>query len=166
MTATYEAIATTTLGSAAATVEFTSISGSFTDLVLIANIINTTNGTNTSIQFNSDTGTNYSTTTLYTNVATGATPESTRTTNAASILLDRQGDYTTSPGSGYAHIMNYSNSTTYKTVLNRFGQPNSSVEAKVGLWRSTSAITSIKLIKSSSTFAAGSSFTLYAIKAE
>ena len=36
MTATYEKIATTTLGSAATSVTFSSISGSYTDLVLFS----------------------------------------------------------------------------------------------------------------------------------
>jgi hypothetical protein len=37
MTSTYEKIATNTLGSAASSVTFTSISGAYTDLVLISN---------------------------------------------------------------------------------------------------------------------------------
>jgi hypothetical protein len=39
-------------------------------------------------------------------------------------------------------------------------------EAVVGLWRNTAAITDIQLFAAASTFAIGSTFTLYGIKAE
>jgi hypothetical protein len=61
--------------------------------------------------------------------------------------------------------MNYSNATTYKTALARTSEDGVAA-AYVGLWRSTSAITSITIDKGSSdNFASGSTFTLYGIKA-
>jgi len=59
MASTYTPIATQTLGSATGTVTFTSISGSYTDLVLVITG-NTNNPTNPVLQFNGDTTTNYS----------------------------------------------------------------------------------------------------------
>jgi hypothetical protein len=70
-------------------------------------------------------------------------------------------------------IMNYSNTTTYKTSLTRqntvdAADYNGTLTA-VGLWRSTSAITSvaIQLTRGGSAynFTSGSIFTLYGIKA-
>jgi hypothetical protein len=54
---TYEAIATQTLGSAAASVTFSSIPGTYTDLVLVVAMEHVTTGTeNIVMQFNGDTG--------------------------------------------------------------------------------------------------------------
>jgi hypothetical protein len=70
MTATYEKIATTTLGSNSATIEFTSISGTYTDIVLILSAKASGGNMDAWIQFNGDTGTNYSMTTLRANGST------------------------------------------------------------------------------------------------
>ena len=59
MPATYEPIASTTLGSAAATISFSSIPGTFTDLVVVL-FTGTTHGDNEVMQltFKSDTASN------------------------------------------------------------------------------------------------------------
>jgi hypothetical protein len=58
---TYEAIATQTLGSAAASVTFSSIPGTYTDLVIVCTPLRVTAGAEELVfQFNSDTGSNYS----------------------------------------------------------------------------------------------------------
>ena len=63
-------------------------------------------------------------------------------------------------------IQNYSNTTTYKTWLSRSNIPADFVGALVGLWRSTSAITTIQFLTTTAdTFAIGTTFTLYGIKA-
>ena len=59
-------------------------------------------------------------------------------------------------------IQNYSNSTTYKTALGRSAQQS---VATVGLWRSTSAITAVKIYPASGNFDTGSIFTIYGIAA-
>jgi hypothetical protein len=170
MTATYEKIATTTLGSDTLNIDFTSIAGTYTDLVLISNHFMAAQCT-VGMQFNSDTGSNYSTTALRGN---GSTVSSGRESSATAIqnTLD---DIARNPNVANAvtiwNIQNYSNSTTYKTVLLRHNNATSDaagVGANVGLWRNTSAITSIRLLATSSTqnFKTGSTFTLYGIKAE
>ena len=61
--------------------------------------------------------------------------------------------------------MNYSNATTYKTAISRFGS-STYVVATAGQWRSTSAITTVSLkAGTSGTFTSGSTFTLYGIQA-
>jgi hypothetical protein len=158
--ATYEPIATTTLGSANATVTFSSISGSYTDLRLVMSGTMSA-GADVVLQFNSDTGSNYSRTYL---IGSGSATGSGRSTSQTSMPVFFIG--TTSTYSAFADINNYSNSTTYKTVLCRSGDTGSYVEANVGLWRSTAAITAIKIEAAGGpTFSTGSTFTLYGIAA-
>ena len=113
---TYTPIATTTLGSAQSSVTFSTISGSYTDLVLIGSY-GTANGNCPLMQFNSDTGSNYSITEL---VGNGSSASSSRRSNGTSIDIAK-----TVGGNGNLEqnfvisIQNYSNSTTYKTALVR-----------------------------------------------
>ena len=66
MTSTYEKIASTTLGSAAADITFSTISGTYTDLVLVLGSLTTASASQRiRMQLNSDTGTTYSNTDLY-----------------------------------------------------------------------------------------------------
>jgi hypothetical protein len=165
MTATYEKIATTTLGSATASNTFSSISGAYTDLVLIASLRGTA-GAAIKVQFNGDTGTNYSSTRL---VGTGVAAESSRNTSVSSIIYGNNGIPTAANefAAVIMNIQNYSNTTTYKTMLSRFNNANTtlgSTDAIVGLWRNTAAITSVKVEANSGNFETGSTFTLYGIK--
>ena len=164
MAITYEPIATQTLGSATATVTFSSISGSYTDLVLICQVQRSTaTGTYLQMRFNSDSGSNYSTTILY---GSGSTAGSWRDSNRTDINLDYYAAPTNSSWSiRNINIMNYSNTTTYKTVLNRANDATQGTDTGVHLWRATSAITSLVLTMPSNNFIAGSTFTLYGIKA-
>lgn len=163
MASTYTPIATTTLGSANNSVTFSSISGSYTDLVLIYSGTTTISNRNLAIQFNSDTATNYSETELYGN---GTTAGSGRRSNFAQIFLNEQGG-SSGQTTVVTNVMNYANTTTYKTALTRYGTAGGGPETNVGLWRSTSAITAIKIFISggTETFTAGSTFTLYGIEA-
>jgi hypothetical protein len=60
------------------------------------------------------------------------------------------------------HIMNYSNTTTYKTTVARSNNPARIVDFYINMWRSTSAISTVAF---TGNFATGSSFSLYGIKA-
>ena len=160
--ATYEPLATTTLGSAQSSVTFSSISGSYTDLVLVFSVKANTAALNSGVRFNSDTGSNYSNTTLEAN---GSSVGSQRHTNVDFIRTDAYSNPTTSTFSfKIVHINNYSNSTTYKTALVRSGDSSTGVDAVVGLWRNTAAITSVNIYARNDSFASGSIFTLYGIK--
>jgi len=160
---TYTPIATATASGSQPTISFTSISGSYTDLVLIYSAKDGTGGAEGNIQvtFNSDSGSNYSWTNLYGN---GSTTGSTRSTNQTAIYAYCAGN-TASLEAGTFQVMNYSNATTYKSTLNRGNVASGAVVARVGLWRSTSAITRMDLTSSSGNFASGSTFTLYGIQA-
>jgi hypothetical protein len=161
MPSTYEPIATQTLGSTAASITFSSISGAYTDLVLMANATASVD-TQIRLQFNSDTGSNYSATILG---GDGSSPFSVRVSNQTSMNIAGVG---TVAGVSIIHLNNYANTSTYKTVLGRYNSESTSygeTGAKVGLWRSTSAITSVVAFPSSGNFSTGSTFTLYGIKA-
>jgi hypothetical protein len=171
MTATYEKIATTTVsGSSVASIDFTSISGSYTDLIVIGSI-KAASATNPQpfVRFNNDSSTNYSVTNMYGN---GTTAGSTRFSSQAQIRLNYVVDPNTTEYTNLImNIQNYSNTTTYKTVLNKLtlgGGSNSGLDVSAGLWRSTSAINRLTftLENSSSNFAVGCVFTIYGIKAE
>jgi hypothetical protein len=63
-------------------------------------------------------------------------------------------------------IMNYSNTTTYKTLIQRSNLAQTGVSTMVGLWRSTSAVNVLTYYCSNATtFEAGFTATLYGIKA-
>ena len=136
-TNTYVALQTQVLGSAQSSVTFSSIPSTYTDLVLVISVLAT--GGNNYLQFNGDTATNYSQTALYGN---GSTAASNRSTSVSTLYVGQAAVSSTEPSTTIINIMNYSNATTYKTVINRGNTASSTVIARAGLWRSTSAITS------------------------
>jgi hypothetical protein len=167
MPTTYEPIATTTLSTTTATVTFSSISGTYTDLILVANPLADANNYNFNVRYNSDTGNNYSSTSLRFNSDESASPQSTRTSNTSSIITNTNIN-TTTPFPIIYQILNYSNTTTNKTSISRISRGDYAVAATVGLWRNTGAITSISCILTgggSASFVSGSTFTIYGIKA-
>jgi hypothetical protein len=161
MPTTYEPIATTTLSSTATTVSFTSIPGTYTDLVLVTSIKAATTNTNQWMRLNSNSGTNYSSTNVY---GTGTSALSTRQSDQDKINSVLSGFLTTTENSpGIYNIMNYSNTTTFKTIISRFNNSGVVAQAEVSLYRSTSAITSIEIFTTPDSFAVGSTLTLYGI---
>jgi hypothetical protein len=160
-TNTYVALDKITVGTAVSSVTFTGISQAYTDLVIVVNGTSST-AMDSYVQVNGDTGSNYSFTRLY---GTGSVAASDRGSSQTSI---KAGNFSTSPNANLIHFMNYSNTTTFKTMLPRSGDAGtgSAVIASVGLWRNTSAITSITLFTLAANIAVGSTFSLYGIKAE
>ena len=157
---TYVALATNTLSSATASVTFSSISGAYTDLVLVMNgVLNYTN-TYYVMYYNGDsTLSNYSSTGVYGN-GTSALSE-----RNGYIKLGFSGSATV-PVAAIMNIQNYSNTTTYKTNLIRFSNTADNVYAGVGLWRNTAAITSVNIYSYyGGSFNTGATFTHYGIAA-
>jgi hypothetical protein len=169
-TNTYVALKTETLLATASSVTFTSIPQTYTDLVLVISPKTTLDGRDIRLQFNGDTGANYSTTVL--SGWTSAT--STGSSNANYIQIGNYiGTSSTLPSTTITYISNYSNTTANKTSLTRHNQFQTNVDpsysetiAQTNLYRSTSAITSLTVSISSSTYAVGSTFSLYGIAAE
>jgi hypothetical protein len=156
-TNTYVALDKVTVGTATPSVTFSSISGAYTDLVLIVKA--TTLSANYNLRFNGDTGTNYSYTSLY---GDGTSTVSNRSSNNTVIGLTF-----TSSGEPMSkiQIQNYSSTNIYKGVLIRQDDASNATMATVGLWRNTAAITSISII-SPGNIPVGSTFSLYGIAAE
>lgn len=158
--ATYEPIATFTTTSAQSSYTFSSISSSYTDLILV--VTNTTSSTNSiALQFNSDTASNYSNTVLQ---GDGSSASSQRDVSQTSLIVGSTG---TNINTTICQIMNYSNTSIYKSLLSRAGWGGFTlVRGIVGLWRSTSSINSIKILTANgSNFNTGATFTLYGIAA-
>lgn len=156
--ATYVSIASNTLSSSAASVTFSSIPGTYTDLVVVVAGTFTTGSTNNvNFQFNGDTASNYSFLRLLGN---GSAASSYR---ASDVEIDIGLLSSTAQSTTVANIQNYSNTTTYKTAIGRGNTPEY-VQASNGTWRNTAAITSVK-IQSAATFASGTTFSLYGITA-
>jgi len=168
MASTYEKIETTTLGSATNSVTFSSISGSYTDLVLISSYRGTTtSGAYQAIRFNGDSGSNYSHTFIY-GGQSGDPQGSARNANITHFYGNTTGGSMSTNRTGFTqnvlYIMNYSNTVTFKTGILRGGHAETNTDMLVQMWRSTSAITSITSIADGAgNFAAGSTFTLYGI---
>jgi hypothetical protein len=160
---TWTPISTQTLSSAAASVTFSGIPQTYTDLVLVIQGFNTTNAAAAKLQFNGDTGSNYSTTWLE---GSGSGASSGRQSSDTSIFLYYNGGAATNGiSNSIVNINNYSNATTNKTVLSKFGNI-AQTGSYVGLWRNTAAVTSIVVNAITQNFQSGSTFTLYGIKAE
>jgi hypothetical protein len=160
MPATYEKIATTTLGSAATNITFSTITSAYTDLRLVFTGVSAS-GNSMYLRLNGDTGSNYSFTELY---GTGGDAFSSRSSNTIVIGFVST-SFTTTPQLLTADIFSYAGSTN-KTVLTTAAQDNNGsggVSANVGLWRNTAAITSVSILQTAGNIATGSTATLYGI---
>ena len=155
---TYTPIATTTLGSAVASYTFSSIPSTYTDLVLVSNLISPSSGS-LYVRVNSDTATNYSRINLYGN---GTTATSDGAINET-LSYVYPGAIGSSPSTLITNFHNYSNTTANKSWFTRANDTTLDVSAVVALWRSTAAINTILFAISIGTFGVGTTFTLYGI---
>jgi hypothetical protein len=164
MPQTYEPIATTTLGSAANSITFSSIPSTYTDLRLVI-VYTATTGQPTSLRFNSDTGTNYSGTYL---VGQGASVSSGRASNQTAMPVEDIEGATSTPYLVEIDVFSYAGSTNKTALISVAGDRNGAGEILkyVGLWRSTSAINTLefKVTNASFNLLTGTTATLYGIK--
>ena len=165
MATTYDKIATTTLGSAAASITFSSIAATYTDLRIVFTQIGSTSSTYAKLTFNGDTGTNYSQTSIKGDGASAAT-STVSTRNYIYVMFWSGVSDSTKPLFWDFNIFSYAGSTNKTTLFASSQDTNGSgiVARDVALWRSTSAITSITLTANDN-FAIGTTATLYGIKA-
>lgn len=167
----YESIQTVTLSSAASTISFTSIPGTYKHLQIrgIGRAANSVTDENLIIQFNSDTGANYSLHNLYgTGSATGANASANAT---VSYFARVSGASSTANifGVAVADILDYADTNKYKTLRSLSGHDQNGsgyITLMSGSWRNTAAITTVTIKNDSgSNIASGSTFALYGIKA-
>lgn len=167
MAVTYEPIATTTLSSDTATVTFSSFPSTYTDLIIVqqARCTYADTSVNTYYQYNSDTNSNYSVTRLQGNGSSAVSNRGSSQTVGYITYVPAANTTAGELSANIIHIMNYSNSATYKTTLGRSSVPSVYAAQFLGTWRSTSAITSITLGCDAGSWKSGSTFTLYGVKA-
>jgi hypothetical protein len=165
MANTYEAIATITLGSDQANVEFTSIPATYTDLVVLvsARLVRATNGGTLNVNFNGSSA-NLSARNMW---GSGSTTSS--NTDARLVALIPGGNTTASVFSNFQlYVPNYAGSTN-KSWSSDFVSENNATAGydgfTAGLWSQTTAINAIKFIDNGAgDLLSGSTFYLYGIK--
>jgi len=171
MANTYTLIQAQTLSSSAASVTFSAIPATYTDLVLR---MTTRMATGTfgefSVQFNSDSSALYSDTILY---GSGSATGSYNNSGSTSLngILNTEGTSQTANtfSNNELYIPSYTASQSKPVSAASATENNATtayISANAGLYRSNTAISSITLIDNinSRSFASGSSFYLYGIK--
>ena len=163
---TYTPIATYTVPSAQSSYTFSSVPSTYTDLVLVLNLVSTSAGSSdVNINFNGDNSALYSRTYL---AGTGTSPgNSGRAGTTSTIQINNWSSVTTAAGyNAVINIMNYANTNVFKTVIARTNNAANAAETSLDLYRSTSAISSILVAAGASRqFDIGSTLTLYGITA-
>ena len=166
-TPTYDLIQEQVLGSAAASVTFSSIPGTYKDLVLefVGSAASTAD--TPAIRFNGDTATNYSATSLAGN---GTTATSQRQSNVNRIQVGGfQDPVGTTPSTLFVNVQSYTSTNVFKTVIARHSNFNGSAGTAgsiVGLWRKSpaEAITSITVLtENGNSYATNSTFRLWGV---
>jgi hypothetical protein len=173
MPGSYESIATTTVSTATASITFSSIPATYTHLQIrwIARDSGTTDNFRAiKLQFNSDTGTNYSQHILFSDGSSAqaynaVSANSAGTDGIAGIMPDAQKTASTF-AAGVWDILDYANTSKYKTTrllvgvdLNGSGR----MSLSSGLWMNTNAITSITITDNNNNFVTNTQFALYGI---
>jgi hypothetical protein len=160
-------ISSQVLGSATASVTFSSIPGTYRDLRLVI-ASRTTYTTNVYdalyVQINADSGANYNYVEMH---GDGSTAGSASAANTASEVVGYSAtSYSGNTQFGVTTIdfLDYAVTDKHKTFISRASDAQSQVLAFAGRWASTSAITSMVFTDNRGTsFVAGSSFYLYGI---
>lgn len=160
-TAQYTALANLTLGSTASTVSFSSIVGTYRDLVLVVSPIGSAAG-ELRFQINGDAAGNYSSVGMWGSGSTTGSPTSSGLAFAR-VSFNSYVD-TISGFNSIINIMDYSATDKHKTVLSRSNLAAGATEAFATRWANTAAITSLSVYISGTTLATGSTFTLYGVK--
>jgi len=161
MPATYNAIATTTLTATAASISFTSITSSYTDLVVVVKAKSAGNNTTFGLKFNGDTGSNYGS--GYMGGQNGSTLTTFNSGTSASFNAQSQ---SSEFAPNVIHILNYANTNMQKLMFSEVNQPNGYTLQYCAIWSNTSAITTIDVGNFDSAgnhWVTGTSVTIYGI---
>ena len=170
MPSTYTLISSNVLSSSAASVTFSAIPATYTDLVLRCSLRSDVASTleNVTIRYNSDSATNYSLTRLR---GDGSSASSSASSSANEMTFFAAADGSTATSNTFSswelYIPSYTASQN-KPMGSFQVQENNTTAANITavatLWRNSAAITSMLISAQSSNFVSGSSFYLYGIK--
>ena len=159
-TPTYTPLATVTLASVSAAVTFSSIPANYRDLIctVVAPGSTTLQGR---IRLNGDTGANYS----YVRMSgSGSARTSVAAVSQTLGFLSGIAVATTANALQLSiEVMDYSATDKHKTILSRADQSTSGTEAFANRWANTAAVTSVRILTSTGSWAIGSTFSLYGI---
>ena len=168
MANTYTLIEAKTLGSSAASIDFTSIPQTYTDLILVYSA--RTNAANRSDEANltfNNNASNYSWKMLYGSGTTAASAQDSAVSSIAGIQIPGGNSTASTFSNGQIYIPNYTGSN-YKSVSSEAAQEDNQTTAYIkivaGLWSNSAAITSVKLSGATGSFVQYSTFYLYGIK--
>ena len=170
MATTYTLISSNVLSSSAASVTFSSIPATYTDLVLRWSTRCDAAQPDMFVRYNSDSATNYSRvevymsgSTVYNGIASSQTSQYQTGSN------DRSDNTANTFSNGEVYIPNYTSTTSKPVSRFNVAEDNSTssfrsyVVAGAHLYRNSSAISSIVISPASDNFVSGSSFYLYGI---
>ena len=163
MATTYEPIATTTLASTSSSITLSSIPATYTDLRIVV-VGTTASSTTWYFRFNGDTGANYGRTELQ---GTGASLLTSYGASTTEISWQYTNNSASVPNFCSADVFSYAGST-FKSCLTTTSQDangSGNVGINAGIWRSTSAINSVTVFNTTTTFSVGTVVTIYGIKA-
>ena len=169
-TNSFESIQTVTVGSGGqSSISFSSIPSTYKHLQLRA-FANITTADAALLQFNSDTSSSYNGHRLYGNgsaAGAGAQGGGSSVTNIAIPATAGFPSASSTFGISIIDILDYTNTNKYKTVRGLSGWDGNGsgyVDFGSGLWRNTSAVSSITYSAASGSFVQYSSFALYGVK--
>ena len=169
MASTFTKIAAVTVGSGgAASIDFTSIPSTYTDLCVKLSARYNDASVLGRFRFNGDTGSNYSNRRLYGTGSSAASNSDSAQTSSYVFGLNDASNYTANTFSNAEfYIPNYAGSA-YKSISIDAVTENNATEAystlQAGLWSNTAAITSLTIYQDSGLFVQYSTATLYGIK--
>jgi hypothetical protein len=157
---------TVTVGSGGvATIDFTSIPATYTDLKIVLSSRNTADNVSASITFNNDTGSNYSYRRIIGDGASGASDGTSGVANISIYASEPSSFTATVFSNAEIYIPNYAGSNYKSTSIDSVLENNAStsyVTFVAGLWSSTSAINRVTL-STSLLFTQYSTASLYGI---
>lgn len=161
MPTTYEPIATNTLSAITTSVTFSSIPATYTDLVLVVDYIASGGAVYSNVVVN--------------NLSTGIYARTEMLSSGGGAFSQKLNNETNLYTSIFATVANsalqlfnfsnYANTNVFKTALFRGGSVQSNVSASSHIIRTTAAINQLKVETAGNSYAVGSIFTLYGIKA-
>ena len=170
MANTYTAIATVTVGAGgAATIEFTSIPATYTDLCVLASIRSNRSGStsNLTVKFNGSTS-SYNRRELYGDGSAAGSASASSTSAFEYVYIPAASATTSTFSNMFLYIPNYAGSNNKSFSIDNVQENNTTAayaQLEAGLWSNTAAITSITLTEQyGSNLSQYSTATLYGIK--
>jgi hypothetical protein len=169
MANTFELIASSTVGSGgAASIDFTSIPSTYTDLVVKCSIRDTTGGVGAYLylRFNNDSGSNYSSKTIEGNGSAANSYSNTSQTKMLFWNTNGGGATSNTFGNAELYVPNYLSSNQKSVSMDTVAETNATVQYMdlvAGIWTGTSAINQLTLLPDAG-FAQYSTAYLYGVK--